>query len=100
MFSINSAGEMGTREGPGERREDASKALSNGTSGVVICICRSWWLVEMDCILWLEERLKKGMLEKFRDSLLPLARDISPAPRVGRKGQKALVILIIIFWEN
>lgn len=74
-------------KGSGERRRETSSALSSGTSGgVVICIStlRVWVAMEMGSPLWLKERLRKGMLEKYWDSHLRLARDVNLTPRVGR----------------
>lgn len=73
-------------KGSGERREEASKALSRGTSGgVVICIsiCSLGGLWSRG-VYQLKGRLQKGMLEKYWDSVLPLARDVSLTPRTAR----------------
>lgn len=78
---------MKPRKGSGERRKETNNALSSGTSGgVIICISRTrvWVAMEMGSLLWLKERLRKGMLEKYWDSQLPLARDMNLTPRIGR----------------
>lgn len=35
------------------------------------------------------EGLRKGMLEKYWDSHLPLARDVNLTPRIGREGKES-----------
>lgn len=74
-------------KGSGERRKETSNALSSGPSGgVVICVSspRVWVAMEMGSLLWVKERLRKGMLEKDWDSHLPVARETNLTPRIGR----------------